>query len=347
MILASSSANVTVTQGVLTEVPKGYVVSNLDPTFTFNSTLNNEIYDPNFLPGFGAGLTNTSVSWSSGNGYGNLSYSIGPWSQEQVGLPHFAVGPQCCNFAEIPHTQQYRRVEWGDYYYVKGGFSSPGVNAENYTTNFSAPAYVGLRRDWNWSVQVSLDWKPPVLMNPGNEWGAIGIAITQYVPGAPGNLVYSLVNFWMDGNSSSTVTPSSDGIERRVVPPNLAVYHPTQITGVGNETIMVDISPYLEDTLRVLGLQNISNQPPVISYVYLNVEGYNFEWNTTLWSFKVMSQSNNSALFTPFLVVIDVLAVAVVSVTLFYLDLRKHASARPQRQQLVGQGQPQKEAHFE
>jgi hypothetical protein len=178
--------NVTVTQGVLTEVPKGYVVSNLDPTF--NSTLNNQIYDPNFLPGFDVGLTNTSLSWSSGNGYGSLGYSVGPWAHEQVGLPHFAVGPQCCNFAEVPHTQQFRRVVWGDYYNVKAGFGPPGVNVENYTTNFSAPAYVGLRTDWNWSVQVSLDWKLPVLMNSDNERGAIGIAITQYVPGAPDNL---------------------------------------------------------------------------------------------------------------------------------------------------------------
>ncbi len=325
--------NVIVTQGVLTEVPKGYVVSNLDPTFS--STSNNEIYDPNFLPGFEVGLTNASVSWSSGNGYGSLGYSIGPWSHEQVGLPHFAVGPQCCNFAEVPHTQQFRRVEWGDYYNVKAGFGPPGVNVENYTTDFSAPAYVGLRTDWNWSVLVSLDWKPPVLMNPGNEWGAIGIAVTQFVPGAPGNLVYSLVNFWMDGNSSSTVTPSTDGNERRVVLPNLVVYHPIQIAGPGNETVNVNISPYLEDTLRVLGLQNVQNQPPAISYVYLNVEGYNFGWNTTVWSFRVIAQPNNSGLAILVSQVIEVVAIAAVSVTLVYLDLKKNASPRSRGQQLT------------
>jgi hypothetical protein len=332
-MLASSSANVTVTQGVLAEAPKGYVVSNLDPTF--NSTLNNEIYDPNFLPGFEAGLTNTSVSWSSGNGYGSLAYSIGPWAHEQIGLPHFAVGPQCCNFVEVQHTQQFRRVDWGDYYNVKAGFGPPGVNVENYTTNFSAPAYVGLRTDWNWSVQVSLDWRPPVLMNPSNEWGAIGIAVTQYVPSAPGNLVYSLVNFWMDGNSSSTVTPSSVGDERRFVLPNLAVYYPIQITGAGNKTITVNISPYLDDTLRVLGLRNGQNQPPVISYVYLNVEGYNFGWNTTLWSFKVIAQPNNFIPSTAFLVVGSI---AAVSMTLFYLDLRKNASLRSRGQHSTGPG---------
>jgi hypothetical protein len=196
---------------------------------------------------------------------------------------------------------------------------------------------MGLRTDWNWSAQVSLDWKSPLLMNPRNEWGAIGIAITQYVPGTPGNLVYSLVNFWMDGNSSSTITPSPDGNERRVVLPNLVVYHPIQITGAGNETITVNISPYLEDTLRVLGLQKVQNQPPLISYVYLNVEGYNFSWNATLWSFKVISQPNNSASGTSFLVVLDVVVVAAVSVILFYFDLRKTASSLSQLQRSAGQ----------
>jgi hypothetical protein len=336
-MLLSSSTSATVTHGVIVEVPKGYVVSNLDPTFNSTLALNNEIYDPNFLPGFEVGLTNTSVSWSSGNGYGSLGYSVGPWANEQVGLPHFAVGPQCCNFAEVPHTQQFRRVEWGDYYHVKAGFGPPGVNVANYTTNFSAPAYVGLKTDWNWSVQVSLDWKLPALMNPSNEWGAIGISVTQYVPSAPGNLVYSLVNFWMDGNSSSTVNPSSDGNQRRVVLPNLVVYHPIQIAGTGNETVTVNISPYLEDTLRVLGLRSVQNQPPVISYVYLNVEGYNFGWNTTLWSFKVMSQPNDSAPAIPLPQVVAVVAVAAVSLSLFYLDLKKNASSRSRGQQSTGQ----------
>jgi hypothetical protein len=319
---------------VIVDVPKGFIVSNLDPTF--NSTFNNEIYDPNFLPGFEVGLTNTSVSWNSGNGYGSLAYSVGPWAHEQVGLPHFAVGPQCCNFNEVPHTQQFRRVEWGDYYYVKAGFGRPGVNLENYTTNFSSPAYVGLRTDWNWSVRVSLDWRNPTLMNPGNEWGAIGIAVTQFVPGAPGNLVYSLVNFWMDENSSSTVTPSTAATGQRVVLPNLVVYHPFQITREGNETLTVNISPYLGDTLRVLGLQNALNQPPVISYVYLNIEGYNFGWNTTLWSFEVMSQPSNSASVISFPVVIDAISIVVVSVVLFYLDLRKIASSRGQQKHSAG-----------
>ncbi len=334
------------TPGVIVNVPKGYVVSNLDPTFMLNSTLNNEIYDANFLPGFAVGLTNTSITWKSGNGYGSLGYSIGPLAHEQVSLPHFAAGPQCCNFAEVPHTQQFRRVEWGDYYYVKAGFGPPGVNVENYTTNFSAPAYVGLRTDWNWSVLISLDWKPPVLMRANNEWGAIGIAITQFVPDALGNLVYSLVNFWMDGNSSSTIISSTDGNARRIVQPNLVVYHPIQITGTGNETINVNISPYLEDTLRVLGFQRQSH-PPVISYVYLNVEGYNFAWNTTLWSFKVITQPDNSTPAIPVMGIIDAVAVAAFSGILFYLDLKKNASSRSRGQPSTGQGGLREAVHTE
>jgi hypothetical protein len=322
LVLAFSSLNVTVTPGVMLELPSGYVVSNLDPTF--NSTYNNQIYDPNFLPGFLVGLTNTSVSWSSGNGYGSLEYSIGPWAHEQVEVPHFAVGPQCCNFNEVPHTQQFRRVEWGDYYYVRAGLGPPGINAENYTSDFTSPVDVGLRTDWNWTVQISLNWKPPVMMNPSNEWGAIRIAVTQFVPNAPGNLVYTLLNFWMDTNSSSLIAASSDGIGREIASPNVVAYHPVQMTGSGNQTITVNISPYLEDTLRLLGLPSVLNKPPVISYVYLNVEGYNFKWATTLWSFKVMAQPSNSNPFGLFLVVASVPAVSVI---LFYLDLRKNASA--------------------
>jgi hypothetical protein len=330
LILASSNMNATVTPGMTRELPSGYVLSNLDPTF--NSTYNNQIYDPNFLPGFQVGLTNTSVSWSSGNGYGNLEYSVGPWDHEQVGLPHFAVGPQCCNFNEVPHTQQFRRVEWGDYYYVRAGLGPPGINVENYTSDFTSPVDVGLRTDWNWTVQISLNWKPPVMMNPSNEWGAIRIAVTQFVPNAPGNLVYTLLNFWMDANSSSLITASTGGIEREIAPPNAVAYHPLQMTGSGNQTITVNLSPYLEDTLRVLGLQSVLSQPPVISYVYLNVEGYNFGWNTTLWSFKVISQPNNSPIAT----VLVAGSIAAVSIILFYLDLRKNALSRPRGQQSTG-----------
>jgi hypothetical protein len=344
-ILVTSSLNVTVSPGVLVEVPSGYIVSNLDPTL--NSTYNNEIYDPNFLPGFQAGLTHTSVSWSSGNGYGHLNYSIGPWAHEQVGLPHFAVGPQCCNFIEVPHTQQFRQVEWGDYYYVRAGLGPPGINLENYTTDFTSPVDVGLRTDWNWSVQVALNWKSPVMMNPGNEWGAIRIAVTQFVPNAPGNLVFTLLNFWMDTNSSSLITASVDGTERGIAPPNIVAYYPIQMTGSGNQTITINISPYLEDTLRVLGLETVQSQHPVISYVYLNVEGYNFEWNTTLWSFKVIAQPNSSPQAIPVSQVIELVAIVAVSATLFYLDLRKNVSSRSRVQQSTGQLRLREEVQIE
>jgi hypothetical protein len=321
-----SSANVTVMPGVLNGVPKGYTVSNLDPTL--NSTSNNEIYDPNFIPGFEAGLTNTTVSWNSGNGYADLGYSVGPWThQESVGIPHFAVGPQCCNFQEVPHTQQFRRVEWGDYYYVKAGLGPPGVNVENYTTNFSAPAYVGLRTDWDWKVQFSLNWNPPVMMDSANEWGAIGISVTQFVPNAPGNLVSTLVNFWMDSNGSKYVPLSSSGTGPRVGS-NVVTYHPAQMGGMGNATITLDISPYLEDTLRVLGFQSVQNQPPVISYVYLNVEGYNFEWKTTLWSFNLMSQQNILSSSTHVLLA-PVALVLVLSVVPIYWGLRRKLPPSP------------------
>ena len=293
-MLLSSSTNVVVSAGVTVDTPNGYAVSNIDPNL--NSPSNNEIYDANFIPGFQSSLTNVSVSWSSGNGYGSLAYKVGPWAHEETDIPHLAVGPQCCNFQEVPHTQQFRQVEWGDYYYVKAGLGQPGINVENYTAHFGdPPTYVGLRTDWDWTVQLSLNWKSPIVMNSDNSWGAIGIAVTQYVPSAPNKLVYTVVNFWMDHNSSSHVTPSADGIGRRILQPNIVSYHPAQVFGNGNETITLRLSPYLEDTLRVLGLQTDQNQPPVIPYIYINVEGYNFGWNTTLWSFKVMTPVNNSS----------------------------------------------------
>ena len=206
--------------------PPGYHVANFDPNL--NSSANNEIYDANFIPGFQAGLTETSISWVSGEGFGRIGYWIGPWSHDEDGLPHLAVGPQCCNFVEVAHTQQFREPSWGDYYYVKAGFGPPGVNLENYTSDFKAPADVGLRTDWNWTVQFSLDWAVPSLLNQSNEWAAIGIAATQYVPGVQGNLVYTVVNLWMDRNSSSGLSPSAVGTER-MVEPDVVVYHPVQI----------------------------------------------------------------------------------------------------------------------
>ncbi len=322
LLLLVSSGSVIISPGTMISVPPGHALSNLDPTF--NSTYNNEIYDPNFLPGFEAGLTNTNVSWSSGNGYGNLGYSVGPWTYEEGdGIPHFAVGPQCCNFVEVPHTQQFRRIDWGDYYNVRAGLGSPGINVENYTATFGGPTtYVGLRTDWDWKIQLSLKWGNPVMMNSSNEWGAIGIDTTQVVPSAPGELVYTLINFWMDSNSSSIFAASSrDG--RWAGASNLVTYHPVQIARGGNETITVDISPYLEDSLQALGLKQSQNQPPVIAYVYLNVEGYNFGWNTTLWSFKVMTPTNTSPSTIPFASVFPIVILAA-AVAAFAFAFRRY-----------------------
>jgi hypothetical protein len=321
-LLLVSSGSVIISPGTMTSVPNGYSVSNLDPTF--NSTYNNEIYDPNFLPGFEAGLTNTDVSWTSGNGYGSLGYSVGPWTHEEGNsIPHFAVGPQCCNFVEVPHTQQFRQVDWGDYYYVRSGLGSPGINVENYTAVFGGPVtYVGLRTDWDWKVQLSLKWGNPSMMNSSNEWAAIGIDTTQVVPSAPGELVYTLINFWMDSNSSGVFAASSrDG--RWVGASNLVTYHPVQIAGGGNETITVDISPYLEDTLQALGLTQYQSQPPLITYVYMNVEGYNFGWNTTLWSFQLMSPTHGSTSLITYEIAIVVFITAAVAIAFYKIKTRR------------------------
>ena len=288
LLVVLSAGNIVVTPGVVHTTLNGFVTSNLDPDL--NSPFNNQYYDPNFIPGFRVGLTNTSVYWHAGNGYADIGYSIGPWSRDEHGIPHLAVGPQCCNFVEVNHTQQFRQVDWGDYYYVRAGFGPPGVNIQNYTADFKSPAAVGLRTDWNWTVQVSLSWKEPALLNQSNEWAAVGIATTQYVSNVPGNLVYSVVDFWMDQNSSKTVSESSSiGVQKSIAAANVVVYHPLQLSVHGNQTLTFNLSSYLSDTLRTLDIN--PSQPPVISYVYLNVEGYNFAWNASMYSFRVMASS--------------------------------------------------------
>lgn len=316
----------SVTPGIVVEPPQGLYAYNFAPTL--NSSDNSEIYDPNFIPGFRVGLTNVSLHWDAGIGYAHIGYSIGPWQDLQVSLPHMAVGPQCCNFVEVPRTQQYRAENWGDYYYVKGGFVSPGVNVPNFTSSFTAPADVGLRTDWQWTVSVSLNWKQPMLLNPRNQWAALGIAATQYVPTAPKKLVYTVVNFWMDHNSSDVLSnlPRSSS-DRMIVSPYVVVYHTIQLmdSQEGNQTIIVNLSPYLEDTLGILGFTSASGQPPVISYVYLNIEGYNMQWNTTLFSFFVMSSHDPSGQRTfEFSYLYYLIPLGIVAAVVFYLRLRRN-----------------------
>jgi hypothetical protein len=315
----------TVTPGIVVEPPSGFYAYNFAPTL--NSTYNSEIYDPNFIPGFRVGLTNVSLHWDAGIGYAHVGYSIGPWQDLQVALPHMAVGPQCCNFVEVPRTQQYRAEDWGDYYYVRGGFSSPGVNVPNFTSSFTAPADVGLRTDWQWIVSVSLNWKPPKLLNPRNGWAAVGIAATQYVPTAPNKLVYTVANFWMDSNSSDVLgkLPGSSA-SRMIASSHVVVYRTIQLADSqeGNQTIMVDLSAYLKDTLSTLGFASSSGEPPVISYVYLNIEGYNMQWNTTLFSFFVMSDHDPSGQRTfEISYLYYLIPLGIVSAVVFYLKIRR------------------------
>ncbi len=299
--------------------PPGSQVSNLDPSI--DSPYNNQIYDPNFIPGFDAGLQNFSIDWRTGNGYAKIGYSIGPWSHAGSTIPHFAMGPQCCNFVEVPHTQQFRKPSWGDYHYVRAGLGPPGINVENYTALFGAPStYVGLRTDWNWTISMALNWSEPVTLNPSNEWAAIGIAVTQNVPSAPGSLVYTLVNFWMDENSSRSLTRSEGGVPLAVSGKNLVTYHPIQLKGAGNATVSINLSPFLSDTMRRLNLTTTEAQPPLINYVYLNVEGYNFRWNSTVWSYNIFTHAGarENPLWQTLLFSLPAAALALGLATLFF-----------------------------
>lgn len=222
------------------------------------------------------------------------------------------------------------------------GLGSPGVNVENYTAVWGdPPSYVGLRTDWKWVVQISLNWKKPILMDSANEWAAIGIAASQYVQGAPGDLVYTIINLWTDSNSSKNVSPLAGRVGRGVTSPDTVVYHPLQISSEGNQTVTINISPYLADTIRLLGLPAIQNRSPVIPYVYLNVEGYNFLWNSTLWSFKLMTRGTASTSAILFALVGGGLVAVLVTILFSWVMIRR--SRRFSERKASGSGSPQPE----
>jgi hypothetical protein len=205
----------------------------------------------------------------------------------------------------------------------------------NYTANFTAPAYVGLRTDWQWVVSMSLNWDAPKLLNPSNEWSTLGIAATQYVPSAPKKLIYTVVDFWMDPNSTKVLRTLSSSANNRgvIVSPQIVVYPSNQLsqTSVSNQTITIDLSGYLRDTLDTLGFANATGSPPVVSYVYLNIEGYNVAWNTTLYSFFVMTDHSPALgpvnAYPTYLLLVPLVCVAAGGL-LVYLRVRRRSLSR-------------------
>lgn len=331
LVLLTMSTGISYQSGVTSKLPSGYTAYNIDQAFS-NITLNGLVFDPNFIPGFKVGLPNTSISFDTGLGYANVGYWIGPWNETYYQVPHLAVGPQNSNFQEIPRTQQFRMPTWGDYNAVKAAFVSPAVNIPNYNASFllTQPIYVGLRTDWNWQVQMSMDWNAPILLDQKNEWVAVGLAITEYVPNAPTKLIYTVVDFWMDKNSSTfgkvTSNQGSGNYSIVRIGTDAVTYHPIQLSTTGNVTVNINITRYTDETLRLLGYTSQS-QPPVLSYTFLDVEGYNFKWNGTLYSFNDMSSSDQSISYfflAPLVVVTTIVAIAGI----FYLLKRNKQSRR-------------------
>ncbi|MHB8567366.1 MAG: hypothetical protein ACYC7D_01195 [Nitrososphaerales archaeon] len=296
LIIASPSSSIAWQSGISNQPSNGYTSYNIDPTLS-NASLNGLIFDPNFIPGFQSGLPNTSIYFSTGQDYANIGYSVGPWNETYYQVPHLAVGPQNSNFQEIPRTQQFRMLSWGDYYTVKAAFLPPAVNLSGYNASFqlTEPIYVGLRTDWQWQVQLSMNWHQPKLLDQGNQWAAIGLVTTEYVPSAPSKLVYTIIDFWMDENSSTFGSnPSSIDNYSIVRSSSTSVtYHPLQLAAVGNVTLNLNLTKYTDETLKFLGFPTIAGQPPVLSYTFLSVEGYNFQWNGTLYSFFDMTNSSS------------------------------------------------------
>ncbi len=251
---------------------------NLDPAF---SAANNDlVWDPNFIPGFGQ-APGVHVQWTDPKGGpGTIDYYVGPWTNGSVApYPHFTVGPQAFNFAEVPRTQVFRSPQWGDYQSVQEGFLPCAVNLGNYTVNATQavhPVYIGLPvAGVNWTVTVPIDWSAPVESAAGPVSGAFAIGATIALPALPGalgaRLVYTNLILWDAAPVTESVVPiagaSSGGDVGQGTFPLLPLLGPAT-----TRTYTVGLSSYLASTLEGLGLPISS---ALLSYVYLETSGYN------------------------------------------------------------------------
>ena len=256
-------------------------VYNLAPAF--GDPRNDEIWDPNFIPGFN-GTPGVSINWSAPlGGPGVLSYYVGPWANGSVAsYPHFVVGPQAFNFVEVPRTQVFRSPHWGDYEQVRQGFLSCAVNLGNYTVNTSAalhPIYIGMPESGvDWSVRLSIHWNPAV-QTPGVPADARFELVTTTTLPALGpysypRLVYTEMVLWstdglvtaLGGGAAPAVHPASDVAGDSTFTldqlPNAAV----------DRSYDVPVSTFISSTLSSLGLPAGG---ALLSYVYLSAAGYN------------------------------------------------------------------------
>jgi len=276
--LLTVAAALVITSPFSSVPSSGRSVYNLDPAFT--QANNDLVWDPNTEPGFAA-TPGLHLNWSDPpGGPGAIDYYVGPWANGSVGpYPHFGVGPQAFNFVEVPRTQVYRSPAWGDYTDVEQGFSSCAVNQGNLTVTAAQavhPVYVGMpEQGVDWQVQFTLDWTPAVPTAGLPDSGRVAFTTTTTLPPLPGQLgarlVYSQLVLWSSDPVAESIAPAPAGTEQGSI--GIGVFPADQLPDVPvARTYSLDLSPFLADTLTGLGL---SSQGALLSYVYLETDGYN------------------------------------------------------------------------
>ncbi|HZY91732.1 MAG TPA: hypothetical protein VFG07_03020 [Thermoplasmata archaeon] len=273
-------------------------VYNLAPTF--RDAHNDEIWDPNFLPGFN-GTPGVHINWSDPfGGPGVLSYYVGPWTNGSVAAyPHFGVGPQAFNFVEVPRTQVFRSPEWGDYQNVRQGFQACAVNLGNYTVNPTQalhPVYIGMPEDGvDWSVQLALHWNLPVVTAGLPVDARFELVTTTTLPALSANttprLVYTEFVLWSAASSialASRSLPQSEPAASDVAGDVSFTLDSLPSASV-DRTYVIPISSYLDQTFNRLGL---SPEGALLSYVYLSAAGYNVHLSTSISGLWLESPSS-------------------------------------------------------
>ena len=277
-------AILTVTAALLITSPfsslgtSGRSVFNLDPSF--QAANNDLVWDPNTEPGFGA-TPGLHLNWTDPiGGPGTVDYYVGPWANGSIApAPHFGVGPQAFNFAEVPRTQLYRNPSWGDYQNVDQGFSACAVNQGDLTvTAVQAPnpVYVGMpERGVDWQVVFTVDWTPADATPGLSDSARLALTTTTTLPPLPGQigarLVYSQVVLWSSAPIVESITAAPPGTEQGSV--GLGVFPWDQLpSSYVQRTYSIDLSPIMATTLAGLDL---AGQNALLSYVYLEADGYN------------------------------------------------------------------------
>ncbi len=269
---------------------------NVDPFFLRSN--NDQVWDPNFLPGFPS-EPEARILWQDPTGGpAQLSYLVGPLATAPNAseVPHFAVGPQTFNFVEVPRTQVFRSPSWGDYHYVQEGFLPCAVNAGNVTPNATQalhPLYLGMPETGvDWQLQVGLRWvgAEPLLGLPYE--GSLAIDLTTTLPATSSDaypsLVYTDLILWQGASSGSSSLVRAGAVSTNSTRGGTVSFVVDDLSASVPEarSYVLDLTNYLGWTLGRLGLDPSG---ALLSYTYLSATGYNVQVQASLSSWSLQS----------------------------------------------------------